>query len=77
MTNLNNLQSKLKVIYLSSNTTFLLQPVDQNITNSFKLVYFELTFDVPHRVVAEDEKLEVEQYCWFSILDGVRHIGKA
>ncbi|XP_042203517.1 tigger transposable element-derived protein 1-like [Homarus americanus] len=78
-TNLNDLQSEIKVIYLPPQTTSLLQPMDQEVMSTFKLLYLDLTFEAIHKAIDEDKELTVQQY-WrnkFNILHGVRFIGKA
>eukprot|EP00106_Octopus_bimaculoides_P000793 XP_014768235.1 PREDICTED: tigger transposable element-derived protein 1-like [Octopus bimaculoides] len=77
-TNLNDLQNEIKVIYLPPNTRTLLQPMNQEVMATFKLLYLDLTFENIHKALVDDEELTVRQYLKrFNILHGVRFIGKA
>lgn len=77
-TNLNDLQNEIKVIYLPPNTRSLLQPMNQEVMVTFKLLYLDHTFEDIHKALVDDEELTVLQY-WkrFNILHCVRFIAKA
>lgn len=60
--NLNNLQSEVLVIHIPPRTTSMMQPMDQEVMVTFKLLYMDLTFESINTVLDNDAELQVQAF---------------
>ncbi|KAK1327371.1 hypothetical protein QTO34_014991 [Cnephaeus nilssonii] len=73
--NLNDFHPNVKVVYLPSNTTSLLQPMGQGVLASFKAYYLRRTFAMASMAMEKDKELTLKDF-WksYNVLAAVKNI---
>lgn len=67
----------VSVVYMSSNTLSLFQPVDQGVKAIYKACYFHQTFMEIVRALDRSDKTIKDCWCSFNILKGFNHTNTA